>query len=109
MIREHEVQIPLAGNPRWWTVTNPNGSREIVRVVLEKGRHYSLNGADPDAPDEAVVFVLLPKGEYKWPPLVVAALRMGKEGWDSIKEKGGRIVIYPEALARKLELMLVAS
>ena len=69
-ITEHPVEMELWGSPRWWTVTNDEGSREIVRVVLKKGQHYSLNGVDPDAPEEGVLFALLPVGEYQWPPLV---------------------------------------
>lgn len=107
--QEHEVEISLVGNPRWWTVTNHKGSREVVRVVFEKGKHYALDGADPDAPPEMVIFVLLPPGLYAFPPMVAAMLRLGDKAWKDIEEKGGQVVPYPTKLGKKLELMLVAA
>jgi len=102
-IRENKVEMPLAGSPRWWTITNRNGVREVVRVVFEKGKHYH----DDEAPDEMVLFAVLRPEQFKWPPLVCAALRMGTEGWKSIEKDGGEVVPYPTERGRKLELMLV--
>lgn len=109
MIKEHEVEIKLAGSPRWWTVTNNKGTREVVRVVLERGRHYDKEQQDPEAPDEMVIFALLKEGQFAFPPLVVAALRMGEAGWKDIEEKGGSVVLYPTKLGKKLEFMLVGA
>lgn len=104
-IRENKVEMELAGSPRWWTVTNHKGTREVVRVVFEKGKHFHTD--DPEAPDEMVIFAVLQPDQFKWPPLVCAALRMGMEGWDRIEEGGGEVVPYPTERGRKLELMLV--
>jgi hypothetical protein len=106
VITEHSVDLDwLAGNPRWWTITNPQGSREVVRAVFTKGQHYP--GTDPDAPDEMVIYAILKPGQYQYPPLVVATLKMGTDGWDDIAKNGGAVVLYDSDYGRKLELMLV--
>jgi hypothetical protein len=104
-IRENEIEMELVGSPRWWTITNSKGTREVVRVIFEKGKHY--DSSHPEAPDEMVLFAILQPDHFKWPPLVTAALRMGSEAWKEIEERGGEIVPYPTERGRKLELMLV--
>ena len=95
--------MELVGKPRWWTVTNRKGSKEVVRVLFQKRVHYQ----EEEAPEEMLLFVLLDPSHFKWPPLVVAALRMGTPGWDDIQKKGAKIVTYDSELGRKLELMLM--
>jgi len=103
VIVEHPVEMELVGSPRWWTVSNQKGSWEVVRVLFQKGTHYF----DEEAPEEMLIFAMLKPDHMKWPPLIVAAIRMGEMGWDDIRERGGKIVIYDEPLGRKLELMLM--
>lgn len=110
-IIENKVEMALAGDPKWWTITNHKGSREVVRVVFEREKYFPNVKPEegmPPAPEEMLIFVLMPTGIYKWPPLVCAALRMGTVGWDDLRRKGARIVLYEEPLGKKLELMLMA-
>lgn len=116
MITEHAVDMPLAGKPRWWTVTNENGAREVVRVECDRATYFP--NATPDMfpaelfprgmPPDVVVFVLLKPGQFKWPPLAAASLRLGRAGLDRLVEGGARLVVEWERsdLWRKLELML---
>ena len=105
-IVEHKVDMKLAGSPRWWTLTHKDGVvREVVRVILKKGVHYH----DPEGPREMLLFALLKVGQYAWPPLVCAALKMGTQGWDNIQEKGGQVVLYEEKAGKVLEMMLGGS
>ncbi len=101
--REHKVEMALVGSPRWWTITNNDGTLEVVRVVFRNGVHYH----DAELSQELVVFALLKPGHYAFPPLVCGALKMGTVGWASVKEGGGRIATYEEPLGKKLEFMLV--
>lgn len=108
---EHKIDMKLAGSPRWWTITNHKGTWEVVRVVFDRATYFPnakpSEPGDPPVPEEMLIFALLPPGMMMWPPLIVASLRMGTEGWDDIKQKGGRIVLYEEPLGKKLELNLV--
>lgn len=107
MITEHAVQMSLRGRPRWWTVTNANGSREVVRVMLKAGDDYSAE--TEGAPPLMVLFALLAPGQFKWPPLAAAALCMGSVGWEEIRNSGGRVVLFEEPLGQRLEEMLVGN
>lgn len=102
MIRENKVGVDLPGSPRWWTVRNGKGSREVVRACFERGRDYHGD----DKPAELLLFVLLPTGAYAFPPLLVAALKMGGMGLDSLKDQGAEVWPYDSGMGRKLELML---
>lgn len=112
-IVEHAVEMTLPGNPRWWTVTNHKGAREVVRVVFDRETYFpnakDAEPGDPPVPDEMLIYVLMPEGLYAWPPLCSATLRMGTPGWKDLQDKGAQIVVYEEPLGKKLELMLVAS
>ena len=89
-VQENIVEMPLAGSPRWWTFTNSKGKREVGRAIFERGVHYDMARENPELPEEMLLFVLLPHGCYTWPPLVVAALRLGPIGWHDIEAKGGK-------------------
>jgi hypothetical protein len=94
---EHEVEMPLAGKPRWWTVEidNPVRVMELVRVD-----HRAIN------PELHLLYVFLMPGTYTWPPLVAPAMKLGNQAFEDIKTKGGRIIHGPTKLGRELELRL---
>ena len=107
MITEHDVKMRLRGRPRWWTISNANGSREVIRVTLKASEDYAEDAQG--APSSMILFAILPTGQFKWPPLACAALAMGTTGWESIKAKGGRVVLWEEPFGRRLEDRLVGN
>jgi len=98
VIRENEVAMPLAGEPRWWTVEIgvPPKRMELVRVD-----HSAID------PNLHLLFVFLPPGVYAWPPLVAPTMKLGPMAFEQIKEKGGKVIHYPTKLGRALEWRLV--
>lgn len=112
---EHEVDavMELAGRPRWWTITTEDGDCEVVRAV------FNLEKDFPDFPEElkehemykkmggeALIYIVLPVGLFKWPPLAAPALKLGKEGMASIESEGGAVVFYPHPMAVHFETLL---
>lgn len=105
---EHEVKMKLPGNPRWWTLTTPKGTLEVVRVVFDRKTYFPTAPTDdPRIPSEMVIFALLQPGQFAFPALVSSILRTGTPGMASIRAGGGKIALYEEPLGKKLELMLV--
>lgn len=106
MIVENEIGMSLPGEPRWWTVSNAKGSREVVRVAFDR-RHFNVDEAPAD---ELIVYVVFPTGTWAFPPLVAGMLQGGSGAWKALREESGvRITINDEPLAQKLELMLMAG
>ena len=109
---EHQVDVPLRGTPRWWTVTNPQGSREVVRVVLTVGKDLKAETARRLCPPghevrtKYVVYAVLKTGQFAWPPLAGPALVMGRMGWQSLEEGGAKVAIAPSVLGQKLAKIL---
>ena len=112
MIVEHPVDatIRLAGSPRWWTVTNHRGRVEVVRAVFDRETYFPDAEPDPrlgELPPAIIFYVVLQPDQYNWPPLCVAALRMGTEGLDHLKKSGAEIYSHDHPKAQKLEKLLV--
>lgn len=111
-IVERDVELDwLAGSPRWWTVTNDRGTREVVRAEFSRAEYFPNAKPEdfPDGrvPDEVILYILLSPGQYKHPPLAAVSCRMGIEAFKMIEEGGGEVVFPGNARWNKLELMLV--
>ena len=98
VIRENKVEMSLAGKPRWWTVEIKGKRWECVRVD-----HQAINDQVP------ILYVFLPPGSYKWPPLVAPAFKAGGVAFDQVRELGGLIMSTLDKGGKRCELRLAGG
>jgi hypothetical protein len=96
VLRENEVEMSLAGKPRWWTVRIKRREWELVRVDYS----YLDERAWP-------LYVFLPPDAYSWPPLVACSFKMGTIAFDEVEKHGGKVIHYPSPAGKALELKLL--
>jgi len=98
-----ETGFTVAGKPRWWTIRNKKGAREVVWMDLtgdEKSQGHLL------AP---VLFAELPMGHMVYPPFIVVTLRMGPAACLDLLDKGGKVHFRGTDKYRKLHELCLMS
>lgn len=111
IICEHEIAMPLAGSPRWWTIEigDPQKRWECVRAdyVDSPKMDWSKLPTSVRVDDVGISFLFLPPGSFAWPPLAASGLQLGQAFMDDLTAKGGKWVPYGTKLGKRLELKLM--
>ena len=109
--RENEVRVSLRGRPRWWTLTNKAGTREIVRLEVdidlegETAKELIARGHHVFTP--MPVWIIIPPGLVKWPPISAVGWFLGSTAHEEMGRSGMKIFHWGTKTALKLEESLV--